>query len=280
MTETANLKLKKPDPTDFYDIDDFNSNADKLEAAISDLRSAVDSKADKSAIPTTLPANGGNADTVGGKHADDFILAATGLNFSTSAKEYAETYKSGAENIEFTWRGYGAPDAPYTDGDWFFHAYRGDSNWIRIVAFDIRYTASYEIAKTGGSWGEWKKLADGGNAAQLGSIPASELDRVRYAVSGGVKDGVQWTGIDATKGDVTIRMQVDADYDKLFLFKSSDGQKTWQSLQINADSAATASSAGASAADAGTSCLRNLSSGTAEATTANCPAGSWYGKHS
>ena len=76
-------------------------------------------------------------------------------------------YKSGAENIEFTWRGFGATDAPDSDGDWFFHAYRGDSNWIRLVAFDIRHTASYEIAKAGGSWGEWKKLADGGNAASV-----------------------------------------------------------------------------------------------------------------
>ena len=119
--------------------------------------------------------NSSNADTVDGKHADDFIPVTTGLNFNSSAKDYAETYKSGAENIEFTWRGYGATDAPNSDGDWFFHAYRGDINWIRIVAFDIRHTASYEIAKTGGSWGEWKNLADGGNAATLESHPASDF---------------------------------------------------------------------------------------------------------
>ena len=76
---------------------------------------------------------------------------------------------------------------------------------------------------------------DGGNAAQLGGIPASELDRVRCAVVGGVKAGVQWTGVDATKGDTTIRMQVDADYDKMFLFKSTDGQETWTEIEINAD---------------------------------------------
>ena len=76
---------------------------------------------------------------------------------------------------------------------------------------------------------------DGGNAAQLGGIPASELDRVRCAVVGGVKAGVQWAGIDATKGDTTIRMQVDADYDKMLLFKSTDGQKSWTGIALDAD---------------------------------------------
>lgn len=76
---------------------------------------------------------------------------------------------------------------------------------------------------------------DGCNAGTLDGIPASELDRVRCAVVGGVKAGVQWTGIDSTKGDTTVRMQVDADYDKLFLFKSTDGQKKWTSIELNAD---------------------------------------------
>ena len=125
--------------------------------------------------PASLPANGGNADTLDGKHADDFIPVTTGLNFNSSAKDYAETYKSGAENIEFTWRGFGAPDAPHPNGDWFFHAYKVHNNWIRIVAFDIRNTASYEIAKAGGSWGEWKKLADGGNAASVGTYTEAKI---------------------------------------------------------------------------------------------------------
>lgn len=88
---------------------------------------------------------------------------------------------------------------------------------------------------TAGLDSSWKCVSDGGNAAQLGSIPASELDRVRCAVVGGTKAGVQWTGIDSTKGDTTIRAQVDADYDKIFLFKSTDGQETWTEIELNAD---------------------------------------------
>ena len=77
--------------------------------------------------------------------------------------------------------------------------------------------------------------ANGGNADTLGSIPASELERVRHAVIGGAGGNAQWTGIDATKGDTTIRMQVDADYDNILLFKSVDGQQTWTEIELNAD---------------------------------------------
>ena len=76
---------------------------------------------------------------------------------------------------------------------------------------------------------------DGGNAAQLGGISANELDRVRHAVVGGAKGGAQWTGVDATKGDITIRMQVDADYNRILIFKSVDGQETWAELPLDAD---------------------------------------------
>ena len=32
MTETDYLKLKKPDQADFYNVDDFNANADIVDA--------------------------------------------------------------------------------------------------------------------------------------------------------------------------------------------------------------------------------------------------------
>lgn len=181
--------------------------------------------------------------------------------------------------------------------------------------------------------------ANGGNAAQLGGISASELDRVRHAVVGGA---AQWTGVDATKGDTTIRMQVDADYDKIFLFKSIDGQKNWTEIELNADTLdgkhaedfkiftfvdndaevtfiearrgntiirlqirtdmeiarlfkstdggvswaelplGDAASVGGAplTTNASTIGLHQISSGSAAATTANCPVGTWYGKHS
>lgn len=65
MSTTTDLGLIKPSGTDFINIEDINGNMDKISKAIAD-------KANKTDIPTKLPANGGNADTVDGKHASDF----------------------------------------------------------------------------------------------------------------------------------------------------------------------------------------------------------------
>lgn len=45
-TETTNYKLVKPDETEFYDINVFNANADKIDNAIKDMEGK---------IPTDLP---------------------------------------------------------------------------------------------------------------------------------------------------------------------------------------------------------------------------------
>ena len=45
MKETTNYHLRKPDPEDFYNIEDFNHNADLLDATLKDLE---DTKLDTS----------------------------------------------------------------------------------------------------------------------------------------------------------------------------------------------------------------------------------------
>lgn len=68
-TETNNLKLNKPDITDFYNIDLVNVNMDKIDEAIGEKAN----KGDIPSIPDSLPANGGNADTLGGKTQQEFF---------------------------------------------------------------------------------------------------------------------------------------------------------------------------------------------------------------
>lgn len=46
MKETINFKLKKPEQQDFYNVDDFNSNADIIDAAIKKAADDLKSKAD------------------------------------------------------------------------------------------------------------------------------------------------------------------------------------------------------------------------------------------
>ena len=62
-TETINLKLSKPDKTDFYNVAVQNENMDKIDGAMQEKAN----KTDIPSIPESMPPNGGNADTVGGK---------------------------------------------------------------------------------------------------------------------------------------------------------------------------------------------------------------------
>ncbi|MEK5036353.1 hypothetical protein MKY96_33525 [Paenibacillus sp. FSL R7-0302] len=84
MKTTSNLGLKKPEGADIVDINDLNGNMDILDTAVKAVqdhtsdttrhitaaeRTAWNAKANKSDIPSSLPASGGNADTVDGFHA-------------------------------------------------------------------------------------------------------------------------------------------------------------------------------------------------------------------
>ena len=57
----------------------------------------VDEKVGEIEIPTTLPANGGNADTVDGKHAADFDAVGAASTAETNAKTYAKNYADGKD---------------------------------------------------------------------------------------------------------------------------------------------------------------------------------------
>ncbi len=93
MKETTNLKLKLPEPTDFYNVQDMNDNTNAIDAAFAELQNGQDgvSEAVKNIseevgkkaesdhthniedienFPESMPANGGNAATVGGHTVD------------------------------------------------------------------------------------------------------------------------------------------------------------------------------------------------------------------
>lgn len=95
-TQTPNFGLVKPAPEDFYDIADFNGNADTIDTALQDIKDTADAavpaaekgrpggvaktehthtKSQITDFPTALPADGGNSATVGGKTPADFAAA-------------------------------------------------------------------------------------------------------------------------------------------------------------------------------------------------------------
>lgn len=47
MKETTNLKLKKPDLDDFYNVEDFNYNSDVIDRSIKEVQDTAESKAPK-----------------------------------------------------------------------------------------------------------------------------------------------------------------------------------------------------------------------------------------
>ena len=113
MKETTGLHLKKPDITDFYNVEDFNFNADVVDAAIDGLKksqssseTAIIGKADRehkhtvseiTDFPSALPASGGNADTVDGKHAADFAAANHSHNYAASGHTHVDRYYTETE---------------------------------------------------------------------------------------------------------------------------------------------------------------------------------------
>ncbi len=68
-TMTKNYKLQKDAPEDFYDVGVVNSNLDKIDEKIKEVETEAKNK------------DGGNADTVDGKHASEFSLVGHTHNY-------------------------------------------------------------------------------------------------------------------------------------------------------------------------------------------------------
>jgi len=78
-SDTANFGLRKDGRDDYYNIDVVNANLDKIDSALQKIKKAAENK------------DGGNADTVDGKHGADF----TGAFIIESFDELAKTDKTG-----------------------------------------------------------------------------------------------------------------------------------------------------------------------------------------
>lgn len=74
---TDNLNLEKQQPNEYISIEGLNSNFDIIDEE-------VNKKADKTDIPTSLPADGGDADTVNGHTVESNVPA--GANFVSDSQ--------------------------------------------------------------------------------------------------------------------------------------------------------------------------------------------------
>lgn len=183
-------------------IDDTLSDTSKNPVQNKVINAALNNKAELTDIPDKLPADGGNADTVDGKHASDFMqnlgYLTTGslLDHVLTMTESGYLFVSGSvTDIPVSGQFFFVDVRRYASGHYAITATRFNAGGV----WTNRYNAS--MAK----WYGWANVADGGNAATVGG-------------------------------------------------------------------AAVVSSAALG--------LHRIASGTDEATTTNCPAGCWYGKHS
>lgn len=63
---TPNYEFEKQQGSDYINIEGINSNFDIIDTELGKVNSELDDKASKEDIPSKLPADGGNADTVNG----------------------------------------------------------------------------------------------------------------------------------------------------------------------------------------------------------------------
>ena len=155
-------------------IDDTLSDTSKNPVQNKVINAALNSKANLSDIPTSLPADGGNADTVDGKHASDFMQ---NLGFLTTGSLLDHV-------LTMTESGYlfvsgGVTDIPVS-GQFFFvdvRRYAGGHYAITATRFNAGgvYTNRYNNNSDTKRWYGWANVADGGNAASVGTYTEAKI---------------------------------------------------------------------------------------------------------
>ena len=146
-------------------IDDSLSDTSKNPVQNKVINAALNSKANLSDIPTTLPANGGNSDTLDGKHANDFVENILNQNhhFSMVYGDHAYITNAMDSNV---------PNLPISN---YIHIVsRRDNGEVEtVLSIGVDYTKNVYVYRKND--GIWKNLSDGGNAATLETHPASDF---------------------------------------------------------------------------------------------------------
>ena len=226
-------------------IDDTLSDTSKNPVQNKVINAALNSKANLSDIPTSLPANGGNADTVDGKHASDFALKtdipttlpANGGNADTLDGLHAgsflgsgvfEYWSSGgdANSITHDFHGFvfNAPNTPF--GYCFLDVRMANAAGFApnaqqpiIVQTAICYNTSQvairQSVNNGNTWADWTLLSDGGNAATVNgltvqtAVPANaKFTDTTYGNASASAPGLVSTGAQTLAGNKTFNGQV------------------------------------------------------------------------
>ena len=210
ITEELN---KKADQTTVDSALSLKTNSSVFDSHVNDTtvhvtaeeKASWNNKAELSDIPTTLPADGGNADTVDGKHASDFsqvieCAAPTDTKTAIGIQGKTTTYWCSS------WTDYptGLQDgqgmiitANYNN---FGTTVGVDRIWCRQIFISPHpNTKIYQRILSDIDVGEWTNIADGGNADTVEGLHANEIATTTY-VDG--KIGNIDTILDTINGEV------------------------------------------------------------------------------
>ena len=150
---------------------DLSEHADNGEIHVTaEEKAAWNGKAELSDIPSTLPANGGNADTVDGKHANEFMQFLGDVRNGSLLDYILSLDKSG-----FLYCGSAnCTDMP-VDGTYFMVEVRCYTTVKEVKATSFSTGAVYTNRYSGSKWSGWTNVANGGNADTVGGLHANEI---------------------------------------------------------------------------------------------------------
>lgn len=169
-TENYNLELQQG--ADFINVNGLNTNFNTIDG---ELKNLEDNKAPKehkhktsdiTDFPTALPADGGDADTVGGKSASDFrqtdinIIVNKDLDTLTNGTVYATT---------------GCGNCP-EDYSIITTDLQGNT-YGKQTAFGVNSGITYVRTRLDSGYREWRDSRDGGNANTLDGVDKSKFIR-------------------------------------------------------------------------------------------------------
>lgn len=142
-------------------------------------------------FPTSLPANGGNADTIDGKHASEFMqwLGITNdTDFMNDANHKVDYHCNISDGTLI-----GLPMANWYHIVYYMHSY--SNGYGMQIAYPLSFDGATFIRRSDGiTWTNWKNVADGGNAETVGGKHASDF----YQVASGLRTNAVYSDIFST----------------------------------------------------------------------------------
>lgn len=137
-------------------------------------KAAWDGKAELSDIPTTLPADGGNADTLGGNAPSVFAQ-----NIPTWSSGSVKDLLLATTTSGFVWINNTCTDLPEDTNTWWYGIIVHSVNHYLLIITNIgnrmTYAITYNAGDTTARWNGWRSLSDGGNADTLNGLHANEI---------------------------------------------------------------------------------------------------------